>query len=192
MAKKEFVRKAINIRIEELRKAKDLTQEQFAVALGMEKERGRSTVNNWEQGIVQVKSDDIALIASTFNVSADYLLGLSNNMTSDKDLDFVCKYTGLTVEAVEAIRESFQTPRINPAQQKQKRAIANAFFAAAWKTFINKLSEIELKIYFIKQAQNINKESALYQYRLLPVFEYEQFSRKIPQLLFDTSALEEE
>ena len=42
--------------------------------------------------------------AEYFNVSADYLLGLTDAPTNDKDLRFVCDYTGLSEEAVESIK----------------------------------------------------------------------------------------
>ena len=53
-------RKLVNKRIEELRTEKlHITQTEFAVLLGMDPKKGRSTVNNWEQGGIQVKSDDL-------------------------------------------------------------------------------------------------------------------------------------
>lgn len=100
------IRKAVNQRIEELRSSRGITQTEFAVALGLDEKRGRSMVNNWEQGLVQVKSDDLIKIAETFSVSADYLLGLRDDQTNSLDRQTAVDYTGLSSEAVEALRKS--------------------------------------------------------------------------------------
>lgn len=100
-----MIRKIVNERIEELRVSRNMTQTEFAVALGMEEKRGRAAVNNWEQGLVQVKSDDLIRIAKTFSVSADYLLGITSAATDDKELQFVCDYTGLSADAICAVKE---------------------------------------------------------------------------------------
>lgn len=43
-------------------------------------------------------------LADFYQVSADYLLGLSPNPTNDKDLDAVCKYTGLSESSIYRLR----------------------------------------------------------------------------------------
>lgn len=93
--------KKVNKRIEELRKELNLSQEQFAVKLGFDPKRGRSTVNNWEQGVVQIKSDDLTKIASTFGRSADWLLGLTDHPTVKENMKIAIKTTGLTEKAIQ-------------------------------------------------------------------------------------------
>lgn len=46
---------------------------------------------------------DLKKLAKYFNVSADYLLGLTNNKTTDTDLQAGCKYTELSEQAVKSI-----------------------------------------------------------------------------------------
>ena len=44
-----------------------------------------------------------AKIAKYFQVSADYLLGLSNTPTTDEDLKFICDYTGLSDTVINSL-----------------------------------------------------------------------------------------
>lgn len=64
-------------RIAELRKAVPMTQEQFGQAFGYAK----NAVSNIENGIRLVSVEKLVDIALYFNVSTDYLLGL----TDEKD-----------------------------------------------------------------------------------------------------------
>ena len=186
-----MTRKPINSRIEELRKSIGLTQQQFGVELGIDEKKARSMVQNWEQADIQVKSDVIIEIARRFNVSADWLLGISDNMTNDRDLDYVCSYTGLSIEAINTIRESFQTSQINPEQQKQKKAIANEFVVAAWKLMISHLWDIHSTIEAVKDVEANPDQEVHPAYKLLPLYDFERFCRMIPEILFDITVLED-
>ncbi len=97
-------RQEIHRRIEKLRtEIQKMTQPEFAVALGMDEKKGRVTVNNWEQGLVSIKHDDIAKISTTFNVSADWLIGIVPEPTFDTDKRAVMDYTGLSESSVDFI-----------------------------------------------------------------------------------------
>lgn len=98
-------RKEVGKRINEYReKYLHMTQADFAVELGMEEKRGRSTINNWEQGQVQIKSDDLTNISKTFGVSVDWLLGLSDCPVIDEDIKAAHKVTGLSEKALNSFR----------------------------------------------------------------------------------------
>lgn len=100
------MRKIVNQRIEKLRtEILGLTQEEFAEQLGMEQKKGRSTVNNWEQGVVQVKSDDLRKIGATFDVSVDYLLGLAQFPTIEPNTREAQKVTRLSEKAIANIQK---------------------------------------------------------------------------------------
>ena len=47
--------------------------------------------------------DKIAALAKHYGVSSDYLLGLSPYPTTNKDLEFVCRYTGLSEDSVRSL-----------------------------------------------------------------------------------------
>ncbi len=61
-------------RLEDLRKDSDLTLEQIAKALNLPREQYR----RYEVGINEVKAGFIIKVCKFYNVSADYLLGLTN------------------------------------------------------------------------------------------------------------------
>ena len=61
-------------RLKELRIEQNLS----IMALGKAISVSDATICRWENGISDVKSDQLILLARFFNVSADYLLGLEN------------------------------------------------------------------------------------------------------------------
>lgn len=66
-------------RIKELRVSLGLNQIQFGRKLFVTKQ----CISNWENGNIQPSIDMLIKIASTFSVSTDYLLGLSDKCTLD-------------------------------------------------------------------------------------------------------------
>lgn len=75
-------------RIYELRKSLGINQVEFGRKLNVSKQ----CVSNWENGNIQPSIDMLIKIAKTFSVSADYILGLSNECTID--------VSGLTSEQI--------------------------------------------------------------------------------------------
>ena len=63
-------------RLRELRKEKNLSMKQLAVKLNTTD----AAVSNWENGINEPKISYLKAIAEFFNVSADYLLGLDDEL----------------------------------------------------------------------------------------------------------------
>ena len=57
-------------------------------------ETGKRTIN------IEILKD----IAKYFNVSADYLIGLTDCKTTDTNLEAVCEYTGLTESSIQNIK----------------------------------------------------------------------------------------
>lgn len=60
-------------RIKHLRKSKNLTQEHFAEIIGV----SRTAVAKWENGYAEPTLQNIVRISEIFDVSSDYLLGIS-------------------------------------------------------------------------------------------------------------------
>lgn len=85
--------------IRKLRKEQNKTQ----VDIADELKCNRQKIADWERGKSTPSAEDIVALTNVFGVSADYLLGISEAATLDKDIQAVCEYTGLTSEAVEVI-----------------------------------------------------------------------------------------
>lgn len=79
-------------KIKELRNAKKMTQEQLANRLGLVK----GSISAYEQGTKYPSLDVLVNLCQIFNVSADYLLGLSD--------DRRIKTSALTDEQVKLLR----------------------------------------------------------------------------------------
>lgn len=75
-------------RIKELRLSLGLNQIQFGRKLFITKQ----CISNWENGNIQPSIDMLIKICNTFHVSADYLLGLTNDCSLD--------VSGLTTEQI--------------------------------------------------------------------------------------------
>lgn len=85
--------------IKKLRKENNITQSQLGVILNCD----RTRIADIERGRSNPTLEDIKILKEYFNVSADYLLGLSDAATNDKDLQFICDYTGLSANAVKVL-----------------------------------------------------------------------------------------
>ncbi|EXM39592.1 transcriptional regulator [Ruminococcus albus SY3] len=66
-----------------------------------------NVVSDFCHGKRTPNTEQIVKIADFFNVSADYLLNMTNIQTTDTDLQAVCKYTGLSENAVEKLHEFY-------------------------------------------------------------------------------------
>lgn len=65
----------------------------------------RQAIAQYTGGLNAPNVDKLVSIARYFGVSVDYLLGLSDAETDDKDIQFICDYTGLSEEAVSNLHE---------------------------------------------------------------------------------------
>ena len=73
-----------------------MTREQIAENVGCD----TSSITKYYNGDRYPKTDIIIKLSKLFNCSTDYLLGVSDVATSDKDLQYICDYVGLSEEVV--------------------------------------------------------------------------------------------
>lgn len=88
--------------IKELRESQGMTQSDLAKEMNV----SRQIISYYETNARMPNIDDIKRFAKRFNVSADYLLGLSPNPTTDPEVKAICSYTGLSEEAVSELHNT--------------------------------------------------------------------------------------
>ncbi len=95
----ENTRKIIGCRINELLAINDVKQKELAAYLSI----SDNIVSYFVKGTRVPNTEQIIKIANFFNVSSDYLLGLTDVKTTDTDLKMIVDYTGLSEECVEML-----------------------------------------------------------------------------------------
>ena len=88
-------------RLFEIRESRGESQQELADSIGIT----RQSLSRYELGERTANIDLLKKIAEHYNVSTDYLLGLTENATTDTDLQDVCKYTGLSEGAIKNLHE---------------------------------------------------------------------------------------
>ena len=68
--------KQLGLRLGKLREERGWSQEQLREKTGVER---RETITQWENGTRKIKAEHILLLCEAFGISADYLLGLSDD-----------------------------------------------------------------------------------------------------------------
>lgn len=99
-----FNKKLLGERIKKVRGKK--SQDIFASEIGI----SRGALSYYENGEREPDAEIIYRICELCNVSSDYLLGFTDNATTDTDLRAICEYTGLSQEAVETFNELKSSP----------------------------------------------------------------------------------
>lgn len=97
--RKWVVKMSVNSIIKGLRIDRKLTQNDLAEMMNC----NRQKIADWERGKSTPSADDLILLSKKLSVSTDYLLGLSNAPSTDKDIQFICDYTGLSEKSVEVL-----------------------------------------------------------------------------------------
>ena len=94
----------IGQRIGKLRANSSLTQAELANKLSVKRE----TVAQWEADAREIKASYIIKLAELFNVSADYILAISDIEEHDIQLKEVSRYFGVSEKVVEGIDRNIQ------------------------------------------------------------------------------------
>lgn len=92
-------RKQIGTRINAALASANMKQKELAKAIGVTD----NTISYFVSGSRVPNTEQIIEIAAALHVSTDYLLGLTDAPTTDRDLRYICDYTGLSEKAVEVL-----------------------------------------------------------------------------------------
>jgi len=144
-------------RIAELRKERGLTQENLASDLNIDS----SLIGHYERGR-KISIDMLCEIAKYFKTSTDYLLGLTNCITPQKDYRALCDDIGIDDTAAEILEEinfvykgQYLIPTLNFLIKQEKLPPDEAFFEEKYSIIENsKLTDKEKKKY-IRKVQSI-------------------------------------
>lgn len=96
-------------RLRKLIKDKNISMQTLSSEIGA----SRQATSQYCDGSTVPNADKLLKIAEYFNVSIDYLVGRTDTPTTDKDLRFICDYTGLSDETVALLHSKIvgQVPR---------------------------------------------------------------------------------
>lgn len=89
-------------RLKQLRNDAGLNQSELGKKLNCQ----RTRIADLERGRTNPSIEDLTLLCNIFDVSSDYLLGLSDVATTDINIKDICEYTGLSIEAVQKLYAS--------------------------------------------------------------------------------------
>lgn len=82
--------------VDEMKKQRDFCLKEGVIPHNVQ----RQIISYYESGTRKPNLEDLMMLADFYNVSIDYLVGRTDTPTTDKDLRFVCDYTGLSDKTV--------------------------------------------------------------------------------------------
>lgn len=97
--KRKELAKELGEKLKEIRKEHNLNQSEFGELFGLT----QNTITNIENDKRVPTYEILIEIAKRFNISVDYLLGLSEAKTNDIELKAICDYTGLTEDIINTL-----------------------------------------------------------------------------------------
>jgi transcriptional regulator with XRE-family HTH domain len=98
--------KCLPYRLKMLRKSNSESQESVGKKLYL----SQTIISQIENGNRDVTAVELSMLAQYYNVSADYLLGLTDCKATTHDMRIACEMTGLNEEEIEIIRYITSVP----------------------------------------------------------------------------------
>lgn len=97
----EITKQKIGNRINAALALRNVKQKELAKAIGV----SDNVISFYCSGNRTPNCEQLIEIAKYLDVSTDYLLGLTENMTAKKDIDYICNYVGLSEKAVDLLHQ---------------------------------------------------------------------------------------
>lgn len=127
-------------RIISLREKSGKSQEEISANLGITQQ----TLSRYEKGQRQASLDFVVRAAQYFNVSADYLLGLSDVKSLDKDIQIACEVTGLSENAINKLSLLKENFLENNKVRAGNKGLNHLFESNHFISFANQLFDVYL------------------------------------------------
>ena len=174
------------------------SQDQLAAAIGT----NRDKVNNWLNTRSRIDVDSLVKIAKHYNVSTDYLLGIRDDPTTDRDLQFIIDYIGLSGDAIEEMHFSSDY-----SEDMNDLKTMSQLVEQYYKSVLYELGEIRKLTREAQTALQIDETDGIYQNDPLgavadikapldalkvALFSWSQLMNKIPRKFFDTEKIIED
>lgn len=152
----------IAVRIRELMKSSGTTQQELAENTGC----SRQAIAQYADGSNAPNIDKLVSIAKYFDVSLDYLVGLSNARTADKDIQYICDYTGLNSKTIDELHSTLEMSQtgtttdssivIDETNIKETAAAIVGSVKSSCKNFLDYINEFILDFNIQEMTDNIS------------------------------------
>ncbi len=129
--------------------------------LGNEIGVSKATLSKYTNNEAEAPIGNIVKLAKYFNVSTDYLLGVSSAKTNDKDLQFICDYTGLSAEAIETLVSRKDYTVLSDGRDTEDIAMLCLNFEHNFNQFLEIQSDFICSEYFTLMLENMHFEKIL-------------------------------
>lgn len=173
----------------------EMTQAKFAEKLDL----SRPTVSLYESGDRIPDAETLKTIAEKCNVSADYLIGLRNDPTTDEDVQFISDYTGLSSDAIELL--NYYAYLHNDPSTARYLENFGQFITGFYGQFLETLGHLREYVADAKEDLQDGPEDTLDRIEALELdleglqrelFIFSQLCNKIPRKLFDSEKILED
>lgn len=175
-------------RLRELMEKGKISQPQLAAAVGVQ----RQTISNYACGQSSPDWETLVRIAEFFDVSSDYLLGISDVQKAIPNLRMICDYTGLNIDAVNALHSMKELAWY-------KTSLFSLFVEHFAMIFLRRLQEIEKAVIASKNklsteyAPELKKTELKDVLQMLQVslYRFDTLCHSIPDSLFSSEKVME-
>lgn len=113
------------------------------------------TLGRYEKGTRKPDIEIIEALAKTFDVSADYLLGLTDTKSPCIKVQAVCEYTGLSEKAIKNIRSFPFCEMYSSDLSNYLESVDLIDFISTFQDFISEYAEMEKNIEEAEQNEEI-------------------------------------
>lgn len=140
-----------------LMKERETTQKELAEHIGIT----RQAISQYTKGITQPTADIIVKIAKFFNVSTDYMLGVSAEKSADMDIQGACKFFGVSEKTIQGIYANIDLIKNNPNGAAELLEVFERFVNMSNGVF----NEIAAAILHVRIAKDLDN------YMKMPVYQ---------------------